>query len=348
MHQETIHFLSSSTKPSFSPSSFLSKSSFFPPHHDSPSLSRSKNHLFHVFSLKAAISLPLKSHTTPELSSMSPPSRPVLHQPNPRHSQFQEKMLYLDSIGLDFFSLINHYPPIVSASLSDVKSTVDYMTSLGFTSIEFRRIAGMCPEILTSRVSDIVPVFTFLLREVCVNGSDLKRVINRRPRLLVCSVKQRLRPTLYFLQSIGIYEVNKHTSLLSTSVEEKLIPRIEYFEKIGFSHQDAVSMFRRFPQLFNCSVKHNFEPKFDYFVVEMGRDLQELKEFPQYFSFSLENRIKPRHQCCVEKGVCFPLPVLLKTSETQFQERLEVWCNSSIPLRTSPLWYTNCHIDSNV
>lgn len=107
-------------------------------------------------------------------------------------------------------------------------------------------------------------------------------------------------------------------------------------------------MFRRFPPLFNYSVKDNFEPKFNYFVVEMGRDLKELKEFPQYFSFSLGNRIKPRHQCCVEKGVCFPLPVLLKTSEAHFRDRLEVCINSSIPLRTSPLWCTNCYIHSNV
>ncbi|KAB1203847.1 hypothetical protein CJ030_MR8G027688 [Morella rubra] len=329
MPQETIHFLSTSTsttKSSFASSPFHSKPPFPSFHHDFPSLLRPRNRNFPtIFSLKATISLPLNPPKTSEIPSISPPSRPVLQQPDNRRSQFQEKMLYLDSIGLDFLFLITHHPPIISAPLSDIKSTVDYMISLGFTAIGFRRIVGMCPEILASRVSDIVPVFTFLLREARVNGSDLRHAINRRPRLLACSVKQRLRPTLYFLQSIGISEVNKHTYLLSTSVEEKLIPRIEYFEKIGFSHRDAISMFRRFPPLFNYSVKDNFEPKFNYFVVEMGRDLKELKEFPQYFSFSLGNRIKPRHQCCVEKGVCFPLPVLLKTSEAHFRDRLESW-----------------------
>lgn len=211
------------------------------------------------------------------------------------------------------------------------------MTSMDFSSIEFRRIVGMCPEILTFRDSDIIPVFTFLLREANVNGSDIKHVINRRPRLLICSVTEQLRPTLYFLQSIGIAEVNRHTYLLSCSVEEKLIPRIDYFENIGFSRRDATSMFRRFPQLFNYSIKNNLEPKYNYFVVEMGRDLKELKEFPQYFSFSLENRIKPRHKQCVEMGVYFSLPVLLKTNEVQFRNRLDVCVNSSTPLKTSPL-----------
>ncbi|KAF9591828.1 hypothetical protein IFM89_008478 [Coptis chinensis] len=255
-------------------------------------------------------------------------------------------MLYLESIGIDFFSVIDDYPLIISSlSLDEIKSTVDYMRSLGFSSLDFRRICGMCPEVLTYTISDISPVFSFLLREANVKGSDLRRVINRRPRLLACSVEERLRPTLYFLQSLGITEVHNHTSLLSCSVEDKFMPRIDYImRKMGFGYRDTVSMVRRFPQLFCYSMKNNFEPKFDYFVVEMRRDLKELKEFPQYFSFSLENRIKPRHLSCVSKGVYLPLPVMLKTSETLFRHRLEVCCSSSPPLATSPLWWcTSTH-----
>nr|AFK47676.1 unknown [Lotus japonicus] len=263
----------------------------------------------------------------------------------PNDTGFEEKVLYLESIGIDSFSLIENHPMLITASLADIKSTVEYITSMDFSAIEFQRIVGMCPEILTTKVSDIIPVFTFLHREVHVKGSDIKRVINRRPRLIVCSVNNRLRPTLYFLQSIGIEEVSKHTDLLSCSVEDKFLPRIDYFENIGFSRDDATSMFRRFPQLFCCSIKNNLEPKYNYFVVEMGRDLKELKEFPQYFSFSLENRIKPRHKQCVELGVCFTLPVLLKTSEVTFRNRLDLCVNSSTPLETSPLWCTGFHVD---
>lgn len=104
-------------------------------------------------------------------------------------------------------------------------------------------------------------------------------------------------------------------------------------------------MFRKFPQLFNYSIKDNYEPKLDYFVVEMGRDLKELGEFPQYFSFSLERRIKPRHRACVEMGVCFPLNVFLKTSDDKFRRRLEFCCNTSMPLSTSPLSCIKSHID---
>lgn len=107
---------------------------------------------------------------------------------------------------------------------------------------------------------------------------------------------------------------------------------------MGLSKIDTRTIFRRFPPLFCYSIKENFEPKFDYFMVEMGRDLKEIVEFPQYFSFSLENRIKPRHRKCVEKGVILSLPLMLKSSEQRFLDRLEVCCDSSFPVRTSPYW----------
>ncbi|KAH1032451.1 hypothetical protein J1N35_044625 [Gossypium stocksii] len=324
---------------------FLPKNNPFPPllpphHHDFPLLSRPKNLHFPTFSSRTITptSLPPKPHPKiPQIPSTSPP--PPMPPPN-SHSDFQEKMLYLESIGLDLFFLIQHHPPIIFASLHDLKSTVDFLASMNFTMLELRRILSMCPHILTVKPTSLLPIFTFLLREAHVNGSDLNKVINRRPRLLACNVETQLRPTLYFLQSIGISEVKKHTSLLTCSVENKLIPRIDYFQKIGFSHRQTISMFCRFPPLFNYSIKENYELKLNYFMVEMGRDLREIREFPQYFSFSLENRIKPRHQICVEKGVCFPLPALLKTSEVEFRSRLEVCCNSTLPLKGSSLWCT--------
>ncbi|XP_058087778.1 transcription termination factor MTEF1, chloroplastic [Magnolia sinica] len=273
------------------------------------------------------ISFPQKPPQNPKVPSLTLPNSPFFH-----------KTLYLESIGLDPLPLINSHPPIASSSLPALKSTVHFLHSYGFSPSQLRRIFTMCPDALTASPSSILPVFTFLLREAKINGSDLVPSINRRPRLLVSDVARRLRPTLYFLQTLGIADVSKHTSLLSCSVEDKFLPRLEYLQKIGFSYRDSVSMVRRFPPLFCYSIESNFEPKFEYFAFEMGRDLSELREFPQYFSFSLDRRIKPRHRMCADKGVSFPLLVMLKGNDQKFCERLEVCVSSSPPLRLSPLW----------
>ncbi|KAL0740410.1 hypothetical protein Bca4012_081923 [Brassica carinata] len=243
-------------------------------------------------------------------------------------SDLHEKLLYLDSLGIDFLTLLNRHPPLLSSPLSSLKSVVDYMTTppINFSLPDLRRLVSMCPELLSSPLaSHTIPVITFLLREVGVDSTfDLRQALRRRPRLLACSVDHQLRPALYFLQSLGIPEPRRHTYLLSCSVEGKLLPRIEFFERnLGFSRRSAAAMFKRFPQLFNYSIGENYEPKLSYLVGEMGRDVREVLEFPQYFSFSLENRIRPRHVACVERGVRLPLAVMLKTKEDGFRDALE-------------------------
>lgn len=63
-------------------------------------------------------------------------------------------------------------------------------------------------------------------------------------------------------------------------------------------------------------------PKVDYFLTEMKGEVAELKRFPQYFSFSLERKIKPRHRLLVEHGLSVPLSRMLKISDGEFNARL--------------------------
>ncbi|OIT27184.1 transcription termination factor mtef1, chloroplastic [Nicotiana attenuata] len=323
--QETLHLSSSSfslPKSSISPPKALKSTTIsFPPHPKPP------------------------TPISPQLSSATSLPPPPTTSPN---FQLQEKLLFLDSLGIDSFHCLTSHPLIISSSLSDLKSIIDFLYSINLTILDIRRVLHMCPDILTTPLSSILrPAVTFLLREAHVTGDNLPFVLRRRPRLLTKSVEQSLRPTLYFLQStIGIEDVSKCATLLSCSVETKFIPRMDYFQRIGFSRRDAKVMFRRFPSLFCYSIEENLEPKFDYFVVEMGRELKELTVFPQYFSFSLEKRIKPRHRMCVEKGVCLSLPVMLKSHESRFRDRLDVCCSSSMPVRASPFWCTK--FDHNV
>ena len=81
-------------------------------------------------------------------------------------------------------------------------------------------------------------------------------------------------------------------------------------------------MFLRSPGLFTFSIENNFRPKVDFLVREMGRDISEIKDFPQYFSFSLEGKIKPRHRLLVENGFRdMPLADMLKVSDGEFNYR---------------------------
>lgn len=183
----------------------------------------------------------------------------------------------------------------------------------------------MCPKILTA--TDLLPVFNFLSHDLKIPDHNYRKVINKCPRLLVSSVKDQLKPALSYLQRLGFRDLHalayQDCVLLVSNVENTLIPKLDYLIGLGFSKGEAVEMVLRCPGLFTFSLENNYRPKFEYFEKEMRRDLGELKDFPQYFAFSLEKRIKPRHLEAMERGVHIPLPLLLKTTDEEFAELLK-------------------------
>lgn len=186
----------------------------------------------------------------------------------------------------------------------------------------------MHPILLTcTPESDLLPVACFLSNVVGISRlDDLRRAVVRCPRILVTDVDSQLKPTLYFLRRIGFigaHEINTQTSLLLvSSVETTLIPKLDYFQSLGFSYKEAVKLVLRSPRLFTHSIENNFKPKVEFLVREMGRDVRDIEDFPQYFSFSLEKKIKPRHQALVEHGLNMTLSEMLKISDGEFNDRL--------------------------
>uniref|UniRef100_A0A453HY19 Uncharacterized protein n=1 Tax=Aegilops tauschii subsp. strangulata TaxID=200361 RepID=A0A453HY19_AEGTS len=187
---------------------------------------------------------------------------------------------------------------------------------------DLRRAAGMCPELMSVPVETITAALRFLTDEAGVPAEELPRVLRRRPRLLVSSAAARLRPTLYFLRALG-----------------KLLPRIEFLESLGLPSRAARSMARRFPALFYYGIDGNMRPKAEYLLGVMGRDADELFDFPEYFSYALDTRIATRHEACAARGVRMPLPAMLRPGERKFEDCLAGCVGSTPPRRRSPLWH---------
>lgn len=137
-------------------------------------------------------------------------------------------------------------------------------------------------------------------------------------------MRDQLKPALFYLQRLGFKDLEalayNDCILLVSSVEKTLIPKLKHIESLGLSRDEAVDMVLRCPSLFTFSVENNYKPKFEYFAGVMDRKLEELKEFPQYFAFSLEKRIKPRHMELVRSGLTLPLSLMLKTTDEEFRE----------------------------
>ncbi|XP_021757748.1 transcription termination factor MTEF1, chloroplastic-like [Chenopodium quinoa] len=275
------------------------------------------------------------SHPQPLFIPLSPPPKP---SQTPAHSlssaptadsglQFRRKLIYLESLNVNSLKALRQNPQFRSSSLETLKSVENCLLSFGIPRCSLGRILDMYPQLLTFDPHlHLYPIFDFLINELQLPFPDVSKAIIRCPRLLVSSVDLQLRPTFLFLKKLGFVGEDKidcHTSvLLVSSVENTLIPKMEFLESLGFLEFEVVNMVLRSPGLLTYSIENNFKPKVEYFVKEMKRDLKEIKQFPQYFSFSLEGKIKPRHRLLVEHGFSMPLRDMLKVSDGEFNVRL--------------------------
>lgn len=185
----------------------------------------------------------------------------------------------------------------------------------------------MYPQLLTCEpYTDLYPVLDFLLNDVKIPFPGIRKAVIRCPRLLICDVDEQLRPTLWFLRKIGFVGSNsitcQTTLLLVSNVEGTLMPKLDYLMSLGFEYEEVVNMVLRSPALLTYSIENNLKPKVAYFLEEMNGDLVELKRFPQFFSFSLEQKIKRRHELLAEHALLLPLSEMLKPSDGEFSAHL--------------------------
>jgi mTERF domain-containing protein len=148
---------------------------------------------------------------------------------------------------------------------------------------------------ISEAASDIVQVVVvqviFLLTRAGVTQKDIGKVIAMDPALLGCSIGTKLEPNMRYYISLGIR-----------------------FYQLG-------EMIADFPMLLRYNVD-NLRPKYRYLRRTMIRPLQDLIEFPRFFSYSLERRIIPRHTIMVENRVNFKLRYMLACTDEEFERRV--------------------------
>lgn len=241
--------------------------------------------------------------------------------------RFRQKVRYLQFLRVNPTKALHKNPNLRSAPISTLLSVTQCLSSMGVELASAGRILDMYPQLLTADpYADIYPIFDFLINVVRIPFPDIRKAIIRCPRLLVSDPDTQLRPAFQFLTELGFSGSNRLTAqttmLLVSSVEFTLMPKIDFLVGLGFAYDEVRNMVLRSPGLLTFSVENNYVPKVEYFFKEMNGDLVELKRFPQYFSFSLERKIKPRHRLLMEHGFSMPLSDMLKVSDGEFNALL--------------------------
>ncbi|OAY63945.1 hypothetical protein ACMD2_15255, partial [Ananas comosus] len=209
---------------------------------------------------------------------------------------FREKLLYLEhELGVDPSRALALNPSLRSAPISSLRSAASLLLAFGLLPSDASRVFSQHPHLLTSD-----PSLSLLPSLASSSGPGRHPFPTSAPP---CSAAPASSPPASPYSSTppssssaasassGPRRITAHTALLLvSSVERTLIP--------------------------------SSTSSGEFLTQQMGRDAVELKAFPQYFSFSLEGRIKPRHRMLKESGLAMPLSEMLKVSDGEFRVRL--------------------------
>ncbi|XP_076904494.1 transcription termination factor MTERF4, chloroplastic-like [Bidens hawaiensis] len=243
-----------------------------------------------------------------------------------------------------------------------MSTSVAYLVGIGVSRREIGGILTRYPEILGMRVGRVIKPFVEYLESVGIPTLAVARLIEKRPHILGFGLNDRIKPNAKFLTEFGVREsficsiIAQYPEIIGLDLGPKLSKQLSFLTSlVNLTHEDFGKVIEKMPQIVSLSnaavVKHVeflktcgfsetqvkkmvilcpqilalnmdiMKLNFDYFL-KMGRQLDELVDFPAFFTYGLESTIKPRHQMVAKMGLKCSLAWLLNCSDSKFEERM--------------------------
>ncbi|GFP93473.1 oligopeptide transporter 1 [Phtheirospermum japonicum] len=256
---------------------------------------------------------------------------------------------YLGKLGVRKLTLtdfLRRYPQVLHASVVvDLAPVVKYLQGMDIKPNDIPRVLEQYPEVLGFKLEGTMSTSVAYLvgigvarREIGVLGIPclaVARLIEKRPHILGFGLDEKVKPNVELLLEYNV----KRTSIASVIAQYPEIIGIDLERKLesqrGFlgsvielGFEDFGKIIERMPQIVSLSDKAIVEACgfskgiFDYFKSAMGRPLDDLVNFPAYFTYGLESMVKPRHKMILRKGVNCSLSWLLNCSDEKFEDRM--------------------------
>ncbi|PON57872.1 Mitochodrial transcription termination factor [Parasponia andersonii] len=243
-------------------------------------------------------------------------------------TEMNEKVNYLKEFGLtneEVGKLLAFKPELMGCSIEERwKPLVKYFYYHGISRDGMRRILTIKPMVFCVDLeTTIVP------KDIGVRDDAIGNMLVKFPPLLTYSLYKKIRPVVIFLMTkAGVTErdigkvIASGPELLGCSIAHKLEINVKYYLSLGIRLRQLGEMITDFPMLLRYSIDV-LRPKYRYLRRTMVLSLEDLIEFPRFFSYSLDSRIIPRHKILVENRINMKLRYMLGCTDEEFEKRIE-------------------------
>lgn len=225
----------------------------------------------------------------------------------------------------DIPKILNKRPQLCGVSISEnLIPTMKFLENLGVDKNQWAKVINRFPAFLTYSRQKIKMTVDFLY-DMGLSADGIGKILTRCPNIISYSVEDKLRPTAEYFRSLGVdvaILLQRCPTALGLSIEGNLKPVTNFFLDRGYSMEEIATMISRYGALYTFSLKDNLIPKWEFFLT-MDYSKSELVKFPQYFGYSLEERIRPRYALVKESGVKMLLNQMLSLSSLDFNKILQ-------------------------
>ncbi|XP_047332710.1 uncharacterized protein LOC124936271 [Impatiens glandulifera] len=219
---------------------------------------------------------------------------------------------------------IKSWPIFLGCSIRKLKLMVEEFGTLGVRDKKLGQVIATSPQLLLQKPQDFLQVISFL-EELGLDEKDIGQILGRCPEIFATSIEKTLKKKLDFLLALGISRnhipkvIRKYPELFVCDVNRTLHPRMKYLIKTGLSRKDIVFMVRGFSPLLGYNIDQVLKPKLEFLVNTMDKPLKDVVEYPRYFSYSLEKKIKPRYWVLKDRNIIeFSLKDMLGKNDEEF------------------------------
>ncbi|KAL7135907.1 hypothetical protein ABFS83_11G129800 [Erythranthe nasuta] len=225
----------------------------------------------------------------------------------------------------DIPTILSKRPQLCGISLTEnLIPTMKFLEELGVDKKQWAKVIYRFPPLLTYSRQKLQATVDFLY-EMGLSSDNVSKVLTRCPNIISYSVEEKLRPTANYFRSLGVNVtllLYRAPQTFGLSIEGNLKPVTEFFLEKGYSLEDVAIMVARYGALYTFSLPDNLMLKWEFFLTTFYPKT-ELVKFPQYFGYSLEDRIKRRYEIMRKCEVKVLLNQMLSTSEDDFHVLLK-------------------------
>lgn len=223
-------------------------------------------------------------------------------------------------------SAITKFPHILSHSVEEkLCPLLAFFEALGITDKQLGKMILINPRIISYSIEHKLSQMVEFLSSLHLSKDGMiGKVLVKHPYIMGYSVDKRLRPTSEFLKSLGLTDMDlqkvavNYPEVLCRDVNKILKPNLSYLTSRGFGAGQIAAVVTCYPPVLIKSVSNSLEPRIKFLIDVMGRRLDEVVDYPDYFRHSLKRRLESRQKLLMRKNISCTLSEMLDCNQKKF------------------------------